>query len=250
VSCHPVEGHPLSAVVTLEPKQAGTGDPAPDNVRPISGYDSVTVTQSKDEAQVKQITLTLPETIYGGTVDAVTGEGEKTWETIVINEDFIANHVFTDYGGNLGKPGFSIFKALNGDYNRINGLCSHAVVASNSNPYPDANSFIWLGVSNTVIYWLDAFAAFGVSSLDDAKNALIAQATAGTPVTIAYQLATPEPFQASGNQPIPALAGLNTVYTDGNSLAVSGRSDPLSTIKTMQAQITALQDQATQGGTV
>src|SRR5699024_1118776 len=58
VTCHPVEGYPLSAVVTLESKQAGTGDPSLDNVRPISGYDSVTVTQSKDEAQVKQITLT------------------------------------------------------------------------------------------------------------------------------------------------------------------------------------------------
>lgn len=52
-----------------------------------------------------------------------------------------------------------------------------------------------------------------------------------------------------GNQALPAVAGLNTVYTDGDSLAVSGRSDPLSTIQTMQAQITALQDQATQGGT-
>lgn len=41
VTCNPVEGYPLSAVVSLEPKQAGTGDPSPENVRPISGYDSV-----------------------------------------------------------------------------------------------------------------------------------------------------------------------------------------------------------------
>ena len=65
--------------ITFSPKQAGTGDPSPENVRAISGYDSVTVTQSKGEAQVKQITLTLPETIYGGTVDAVSGGGRKTW---------------------------------------------------------------------------------------------------------------------------------------------------------------------------
>ena len=65
--------------ITFSPKQAGTGDPSPENVRAISGYDSVTVTQSKGEAQVKQITLTLPETIYGGTVDAVSGAGSKTW---------------------------------------------------------------------------------------------------------------------------------------------------------------------------
>lgn len=33
----------LFPVVSLEPKQAGTGDPSPDNVRPISGYDEITV---------------------------------------------------------------------------------------------------------------------------------------------------------------------------------------------------------------
>lgn len=168
--------------------------------------------------------MALPEKVYGGTVDCVTGEGEKTWETIVIDEDFIANNVFADYGSDQGKPGFYILRALNGAYNRINGLCSHAVVASNSNPYPDANSFIWLGVNNNnFIYWLDAFAAFGVSSLDDAKNALIAQATAGTPVTIAYQLAAPEPFEVSP-QPVLALDGVNTLYTDGDSVTVSGKS--------------------------
>ena len=77
-------------------------------------------------------------------------------------------------------------------------------------------------------------------------------ASGTTPTTgaqVAYKLATPDPFQATGNQALPAVSGLNTVYTDADSLAVSGRSDPLSTIQTMQAQITALQDQATQGGT-
>lgn len=34
----------LFPVVSLEPKQAGSGDPSPENVRPISGYDGVTVT--------------------------------------------------------------------------------------------------------------------------------------------------------------------------------------------------------------
>lgn len=68
-------------------------------------------------------------------------------------------------------------------------------------------------------------------NVEDWKSYLAAQAAAGTPVTIAYKLATPEPFQATGSQSIPALAGENTVYTDGNSLAVSGRSDPTAYIQ-------------------
>ena len=35
-----------SAVVQIVPKQAGTGDPSPDNVRPITGWDAVTVTRT------------------------------------------------------------------------------------------------------------------------------------------------------------------------------------------------------------
>lgn len=30
-------------------------------------------------------TLTLPETVYGGEVDAVTGEGQETWETLTLD---------------------------------------------------------------------------------------------------------------------------------------------------------------------
>lgn len=33
-------------IVNLEPKQSGSGDPSPTNVRPITGYDGVTVTRS------------------------------------------------------------------------------------------------------------------------------------------------------------------------------------------------------------
>lgn len=43
VQCYPVEGYPLGVTASWEPVQAGSGDPSPDNVRPISGRDSVKV---------------------------------------------------------------------------------------------------------------------------------------------------------------------------------------------------------------
>ena len=60
--------------------------------------------------------------------------------------------------------------------------------------------------------------------LDLAKQWIAAQYTAGTPVTICYKLATPEPFQATGNQSLPALPGTNTVYTDADAVRVEGRA--------------------------
>ena len=43
VMCYPVSGYPLGCKVSWEPTQEGSGDPSPDNVRPIKGRDSVAV---------------------------------------------------------------------------------------------------------------------------------------------------------------------------------------------------------------
>ena len=43
VTCYPVAGYPLGVKAMWEPVQEGSGDPSPDNVRPIKGRDSVTV---------------------------------------------------------------------------------------------------------------------------------------------------------------------------------------------------------------
>lgn len=51
------------------------------NIRPIKGRESVKITR-KNETQEDGKTLTLPTTIYGGEVDAVTGTGTKHWEHI------------------------------------------------------------------------------------------------------------------------------------------------------------------------
>ena len=74
-----------------------------------------------------------------------------------------------------------------------------------------------------------------------------------TPTTgaqVAYKLATPTPFQATGNQALPAVAGLNTVYTDGDSLSVSGRQDLLYTLQTMQTQTQNLNRFIAEGGAI
>lgn len=49
------------------------------NIRPIKGRESVTITRQEDN---QVITLTLPETVHGGEVDAVSGEGHRTWGII------------------------------------------------------------------------------------------------------------------------------------------------------------------------
>lgn len=232
VTCHPVEDYPLSAVVTLEPKQAGSGDPSPENVRPISGYDSVTVTQSKDESQVMQITLTLPETIYGGTVDAVSGVGSNEVDIIALS--------VADMDNSDESPGWTRQDWI-GDYVENTDQDNYFFIAADyvaSNA--DGRKRLRFNAYGTV-YFIENDLGLTQAQLKEQYPDLVFQ--------FAFRRLSHEPFQATGNQSLPAVAGLNTLYTDADSLAVSGRSDPLSIIQTMQAQITALQDQITQGGT-
>lgn len=215
VTCTPVEGYPLSAVVTLKPKQAGSGDPSPENVRPISGYDSVRVTQSKDEAQVKQITLTLPETIYGGSVDAVTGEGSNEWRLFELNGETTINTV-----NELENTLRAAIPITSFPSTGSSGYCNMFPWAFNyalDSEHVYANQrLLYLYVNKSRLSTID---------IPGVLAYLAAQAAAGTPVQVAYKLATPKPFQATGWQMIPALSGENTLWTDGDSLAASGRSD-------------------------
>ena len=76
------------------------------------------------------------------------------------------------------------------------------------------------------------------------KAYLAAQAEAGTPVTVAYKLATPAPIQATGNAPISALPGVNTIYSDADSVTVTGRADPIHTIQALSDRVEALENAA------
>ena len=99
-------------------------------------------------------TLTLPETVYGGEVDAVTGDGKRTWGII------------DNYAG----------ETLPREW-----ISDRDVYSADKNPTVGAQ--------------------------------------------VAYRLAEPVPFTATGAQPIPALSGTNTLLTDADSVSVSGRAD-------------------------
>lgn len=137
--------------VQLEKGSAATAYAPYANIRPIKGRDSVTITRQEDN---QVITLTLPETAYGGEVDAVTGDGKRTWG-IIDNYD----------GETIPRE--------------------------------------W--ISDRDVYSAD-------------KNPTVG-------AQVAYRLAEPVPFTATGAQPLPALAGANTVITDADSVDVTGRAD-------------------------
>lgn len=69
-------------------------------------------------------TLTLPETVYGGEVDTVTGDGKETWKFAILN----GTESWFTWGINANNPAVTGFYTYDiNDYDAINikGICSH-----------------------------------------------------------------------------------------------------------------------------
>lgn len=215
VVCYPVAGYPLDVTASWGPTQEGSGTPSPENLRPIKGRDSVTITRQEDN---QVITLTLPETVYGGEVDAVTGDAKETWKTLTL--DGTENW---KYESNSYFVGHNILSNLPTE---IDGKCSHFIYSFNfaGNCIFCTGNSVYTGPELTSKY----------TDVAAWKTYLAAQYAAGTPVQIAYKLVEPVPFTATGAQPIPALAGANTVLTDADSVSVSSRADLIRIVRKMQ----------------
>ena len=73
-----------SVVAKINPIQEGSGDPSPDNIRPISGWSGVNVSRSgADQTNPTVYSIPFkdsqgnPITVYGGEIDVVKGEGDN-----------------------------------------------------------------------------------------------------------------------------------------------------------------------------
>ena len=347
VTCTPVEGYPLGVTVSLEPVQAGEGEPSPENIRPISGRTVVSITrcgknlldigevnishfikitldrsippgtytfsgsastdadseslliscldaESKLVASVylpvgsmqsytvalsrrvealqiyaaknnadaigkaakisefqlefgsaatqyepysgQDFTLVLPEPVYRGSVDAVTGAGSKGWGIVSLTGGENVD-LYPPSGTRLANQ----FRILASDFTAAGCICTH-YRSNTAAPQPDktVQSNVYFG--NSINICDSSFA-----TAEDFKAYLAAQAAAGTPVQVAYRLADPAPIQAAGGQPIPAFPGENTLLTDGDGLHVTGRADPLAAMQAMLARVSALEQNAIGG---
>lgn len=227
VVCYPVAGYPLGVKAKWEPMQEGSGTPSPENIRPIKGKDSVTITRQEDN---QVITLTLPETVYGGEVDAVSGEVAETRGFVTLDgaERWTVSGKFLGNKTDWYYESSRIPNAVNAGPQKDNEICSH---------YPHADVANNNAVHGAAIVWGCIRIRWGDTIPDDAdawKAYLAAQYAAGTPVQITYKLAEPVSFTAIGAQPIPALAGANTVLTDADSATVTGRADPIKRIADLE----------------
>lgn len=335
--CYPVAAYPLGVTASWEPVQEGSGEPSPDNIRPISGRDSVKVERcgenlldvaqcrtatpsaaygltvtvddtglirvfgipkvnkdnpratfrilftnqviltkeykakwfvvkgvinaitpiQKDKSIVLQspllpntsvdvqfrlmyytgdepttytpytgqtATLTLPSTIYGGTVDAVTGDGQETWGTETISR--IAS--IDELTSVVRCAATLLQKSVTAKSGSAisNWLGEYVSYVEDKESFYTNQTQIYIKISKTR---LSSFNVAGV-------NAYLSE----HPLTVCYKLASPVPITATGAHPIPALPGVNTVLTDADSVMVTGRADPIKRITDLEDAVASM----------
>lgn len=306
VVCYPVAGYPLDVTVSWGPTQEGSGEPSPDNVRPIKGRDGVTVERfgenviellsTNDSSVGIKIAVDAEKNItLNGTL---AGKGNIEIGTCRLH--WAAGKTYTMYVKKVGGSAslgsgdgitfaYSLFTAdfeyfFRGDTTSTN---LDAYIASNAAPAETEFIFMlqcwrdgtvfnnykiqievvegttapttykpYISQTNTltlpeIVYGgeVDAVTGDGKRTwgiIDNYAGETIpkewisdrdvysADKNPTVGAQVAYRLAEPVPFTATGAQPIPALAGANTVLTDADSVSVSGRADLIHIIRKMQ----------------
>lgn len=201
-------------IVDIKPVQSGTGDPSPENIRPITGW-----SEAKVSVNGSVISIAFPSeagTVYGGSLNVSTGD--------LIVTDFVYTFDGTE---NIKKSS----AALNGYYIQL-------YRASRPHNWPEMADYSYINQSTkelssmfTITYDVDEylegynFAYFdsGINFSCDpetfgntvtaVKTKLADLYSAGTPMSFYLRILNPIVYHLSPQQ-ISLIKGTNNVFTD------------------------------------
>lgn len=197
----------VDLTASIEPSQSGSGDPSPNNIRPISGWNSVNVTVTGDD-DTETYTTSLGTTVYGGTLDLTTGVltvdraiadmGDLTW-SVTGDRMTVATRLTPTP---VTKSSWDVTNPI--------AICSCYKYGNigNNNGVDKA-----IGFYNGYLYARDT----DYSDANAFKTAVVGQ-------TICYELATPTTVQLTA-QEIKTFLGNNSISADTGDVTVTYRAD-------------------------
>lgn len=274
VVCYPVAGSNLGVTARWEPTQEGSGEPSPENIRPINGRTAVKMGrfganlvtpfyQSGYTIEKNGLTFVVNDDYSVTVAGTATKEIYFNYQTLPYNtvsylfsamdktvekDGFIACDIAVQPYPNEGTRFYLVFTkgaAVNKTY------YPQCVYGNTLPPYKIGNgSTTTLALSNTIYGgevgadgegretwgYIESYAGEALPAEWICDRAVYAEG--GTPPTgaqVAYKLATPIPFTATGGGAVKALSGTNTILTDADTLTVTGRADPIHIIQQLQA---------------
>ena len=193
----------VACTISFTPVQDGSGDPSPENVRPISGWDGVSVFVSATDTGGTEYPVSWTGTVYGGAVDTVNGTLTKShgsfWGTDI--SDIRVDRY--DDSTVIGRLGIDTIPSLSST-----GIISNRFSTNISSG--NAGRMV-LVISTHVLYIVMPRSDFDGTPTGDS----VRQWLTDHPTLFVYPLTTPVTDQASRSS-IRTLIGDNNVRSDAN----------------------------------
>lgn len=237
-------------IVNMLPVQAGSGDPSPDNIRPISGRDSVTVTRTgknlfdasvlTEQSSWKTVMLPLPPGTYTMSTSKPANDipvyfrlssDSTLGSTTVVNNAHPVTQTIRD-----GDTAEVVFRRMSGDdsFSNYHYQIELGSTATDYEPYDGQSATIALGQT---VYGGTVDAAAGVMTVEWANIASYngetlpglwisdrdVYAPGATPTIgaqVCYELAEPQSIQLTPAE-LSTLVGDNTIWSDAGDVDVT-----------------------------
>ena len=210
----------VSLVADIDPIQdTSSGAPSPSNICPISGWDSVDVVVSptQDSQDGTTHTTTLPQTVYGGTLDVVSGVLTVDRAMVTLNGQTTGIR-FTEVSQTTTADGQKYVAYIS--------MASHNI-KNNNIAICDAYAFMDKTPQNMHMGEFDgrgSYFRFVIADQNLNTLALWNAHLAENPITLVYELATPTTIQLTPTQ-IDSLLGRNNVWADSGDVTVEYIAD-------------------------
>lgn len=189
---------------TIELSQSGTGNPSPENIRTISGWDEMTISNDSAPGEHNlEVTIEFPleaGNVYGGEL-TVNGDGSGT---LISNWEYC---VFSELSWQIDSSGR--FTALlptapggGGTARTINGVFSCYLCLHNKETYDATwNNVGYFDATRVRIH--DTRFTTVEEFLEEVGNQ-----------SFAYEISTPQSYTLSGLEVMKTVSGVNNIYVD------------------------------------
>lgn len=167
-----------------------------------------------EAANIAKYNIAFPDgmVVYGGTVDVLNGILTVTHAALKLGSSTVfsasssgQNRFYCDNVGNL--------RALSG----LHGACSHYVYVGTKGTTSELTTDLTAGINANLLTVYIKDSRF--SSASDLNAYLTAQETANAPVTIIYELNSPQTVQVDSNQ-IVSLIGKNNIWANTGNVTI------------------------------
>lgn len=253
-----IDGHALDIAASWIPTQAGSGDPSPENIRPISGRDKITLTRcGRNLWSYGDLTITSPKEI---TLNYPAGQYIFAANLETDAKTTVQVGVLVDgawrYTQNAPAKPIAIKITATKSFRRVRLYAGNSPSEQATTTY--RNTAVWAGSTAPAAYvsysgesaTLSLTETIYGGSVDQDGNGVkewdiissysgeplpgewisdrdthTAGSTPTTGAQVAYKLAAPTTFTATGAKTITAKSGVNTVFSDADSVKVKYSDD-------------------------